>query len=111
MAEKKPPEEITITGYVMATDWDWNDVVTAVSIETYDGDYVVEPNSLGEELFGEVDNEVEVTGIVREDRYGTKRIAVTGYEVLSEADDEEDEDYGFDDDGQEFESEQGENPM
>lgn len=111
MTQKKPPEEITITGYVTATDWDWNDVVTAVSIETYDGDYVVDLNRLGEELLDEVDNEVEVCGIITEDRYGTKKIIVTGFEVLSEADDEEDGSYGFDENGQEFESEQGEKPM
>jgi len=108
MKKKEPSEEITITGYVTAADWDWNDVVSAVKVETDDGDYVVAPNRLGEELFAEVDNEVEVTGILREDRDGTKRISVTSYEVLIESDYGEDDDYEYDDDGQEFGGEQGE---
>lgn len=69
----------------------------------------MEDNDLGKELFDQLDNEVEVTGILREDRDGTKRISVTSYTVLIESDYEEDEDYEYDDDGQEFGGEQGEN--
>lgn len=68
----------------------------------------MEDNDLGKELFDQLDNEVEVTGILREDRDGTKRISVTTYTVLIESDYEEDEDYEYDDDGQEFGGEQGE---
>jgi hypothetical protein len=111
MKREDSSEEITITGYVTPRDWDWNDVVSAVSIETHDDVYAIEPNSLGEELFSELDSEVEVTGFLEKDRDGTKRITVTSYEVLIEPGDREEENYGYDDDGQEFGSEQGESPI
>jgi hypothetical protein len=111
MKREDSSEEITVTGYVIPTDWDWNDVVSAVSVETHDEMYTVEPDSLGEELFNELDSEVEVTGFVREDRDGTKRITVTSYEVLTEAGAREEENYGYDDDGEEFETGQGESPI
>ncbi|MGD8229750.1 MAG: hypothetical protein PVH82_19000 [Desulfobacteraceae bacterium] len=111
MKRKHLSEEITITGYVVPMDWDWNDDVSAVSIETHDHMYAVEQNSLGEELFSELDSEVEVTGFLEKDRVGTERITITSYEVLTRAGDKEEHDYGYDDDGQEFETEQGESPV
>jgi hypothetical protein len=111
MKKEDSSEEITITGYVTPTDWDWNDVVSAVSIETHDDMCAIEPNSLGEELFGELDSEVEVTGFLEKDRDGTERITVTSYEVLTRAGDREEEHYSYDDDGEEFGSEQGESPV
>lgn len=103
--------EITITGYVTPTDWDWNDAASAVSIETHDEMYAVEPDRLGEGLLSELDSEVEVTGFVREDRNGTKRILVTSYEVLTDAGNREEATSGYDDDGEEFETGQGESPI
>lgn len=111
MKREDSSAEITISGYVTPTDWDWNDIVSAVNIEAHDEMYEVELNRLGEELFNELDSEVEVTGFVRKDRDGTKRIIVTSYEVLTEAGDREEANYGFDDDGVEFESGQGESPF
>jgi hypothetical protein len=111
MKREDSTEEIIITGYVTPTDWDWNDEVSAVSIETHDDMYALEPNSLDEELFNELDSEVEVTGFREKDRDGTKRITVTSYEVLTRAGDREDQNYGYEDGGEEFESEQGESPM
>jgi hypothetical protein len=111
MKREDSSEETTITGYVIPTDWDWNDEVCAVSIETHDDMYAIEPNSLGEELFNELDSEVEVTGFLEKDRDGTERITVTSYEVLTRAGDSEEQNYGYEDDGEEFESEQGESPM
>jgi uncharacterized membrane protein YcgQ (UPF0703/DUF1980 family) len=95
-----PPKEETVFGYVVPSEWDSDDNVVAISITTDDDDYVVELNKLGEELFDFLDEDVEVTGIVREDKDGTKRIRVTSYEVLEDTEDEydEDEDYDFDND-------------
>ena len=104
-------EEITIAGYVTPTDWNWNNDVCAVSLETHDDVYAIEPNSLGEELFSELDSEVELTGFVSEEKDGTKRITITSYEVLTRAGDGEDQNYGYDDDGEEFETEQGESQI
>lgn len=111
MKKEDSSEEITITGYVTPTDWDWDDAVSGVSIETHDDEYMVDPNRLGEELFSELDSEVEVTGFLEKGRDGTKRITVTSYDVLTEAGDREEDNYGDDEDGQEFGSEQGESPM
>jgi hypothetical protein len=111
MKEENLREEVAITGYVIATDWGWDAEVSGIKIETHDDEYVVEPNGLGEELFNEIDSEVEVTGIVMEEMDGTKQITVTNYEVLRQARDKEDEYYGYDNDWQEFASEQGESPM
>lgn len=111
MKREDSSEEITITGYVTPTDWDWNDDVSAVSIETHDDMYAIEPNSLGEELFSELESEVEVTGFLEKDRDGTERITVTSYEVLTRASDREELNHGYEDDGEEFETEQNESPM
>ena len=110
MKREDSSEEITITGYVTPTDWDWNDNVNAISIETHDDMYGIEANSLGEELLGELDSEVEVTGFLEKDRDGTERMIVTSYEVLTRAVDREVQNSGYDDDGEEFETELGEIP-
>lgn len=99
MKKDKAPKEETIVGYVVPSEWDNDDNVVAISISTDDDDYLVEMNKLGEELFDFLDEDVEVTGTVREDRDGTKRIRVTSYEVLEDVEDEfgEDDDYDYDD--------------
>ena len=71
-----------------------------VCIQTEDDDFLVERNDLGDELFDSLDRDVEVTGIVTEDRDGTMRITVTNYEVVNEGDDDADEDFGDKDDGE-----------
>ena len=97
--------EETIVGYVIPSEWDSEDNVISISISTDDDDYLVDLNKQGEELFDFLDEDVEVTGIVREDKDGTKRIKVTTYEVIEDADDEEydeeEEDFGFDDEDDE----------
>ena len=99
MKQSKPPREETIVGYVVPSEWDSEDNVVSISISTDDDDYVVEMNQLGEELFDFLDEDVEVTGTVREDKDGTKRIRVISYEVLEDVDDgDEDEDFSYDDD-------------
>jgi hypothetical protein len=99
MKKSKPPRDETIVGYVVPSEWDSEDNVVSISITTDDDDYVVEMNKLGEELFDFLDEDVEVTGTVREDKDGTKRIRVISYEVLEDVDDgDEDGDFSYDDD-------------
>ena len=99
MKKSKPPRDETVVGYVVPSEWDSEDNVVSISISTDDDDYVVEMNKLGEELFDFLDEDVEVTGTVREDKDGTKRIRVISYEVLEDVEDEyEDEDFSYDDD-------------
>jgi autonomous glycyl radical cofactor GrcA len=104
MKKTKPPREETIVGYVVPSEWDSEDNVVSISITTDDDDYVVEMNKLGEELFDFLDEDVEVTGTVREDKDGTKRIRVISYEVLEDAEDEyDDEEFSYDDEDDEEE--------
>ncbi len=93
MKEQKTPTEETLTGFVIPDEWDNNDTVIAIAISTEDEDYLVERNKQGEELFDFLDEDVEVTGFVREDKDGTKHISVTTYDILH-LDDDEDDDYG-----------------
>jgi len=99
MRRKQQTEEVIITGYVRATDWDWQDDVSGISIETHDDEeYVIDPNELEESLFLEVDREVELTGTIEEDDDGTKHIIVTSYKPFSDSDLQEGEDYEADED-------------
>ena len=103
MKKDKTMREETIVGYVVPSEWDSDDNVVSIAISTEEDDYLVEMNKLGEELFDFLDEDVEVTGVVREDRDGTKRIRITSYEVLEDVDDdyEEEDDYNFDDEDEE----------
>jgi hypothetical protein len=89
MKKKGAEKEITISGYVIESEWDDSDDLVAVGIETDDDEeYLIEPDELGEELFDRLDRRVEVTGIVQKDKDGNMRIKVTDYRLLE--DDEED---------------------
>jgi hypothetical protein len=91
---KKPKtKERTITGIVIEGEWDDNDNVIGVAIETEDDEeYLVEPNEKGKELLAFIDYKVEATGTVRQ-RDGDMIINVKRYESLGEYDeDQEDED-------------------
>ena len=90
MRKKKGSKERTIIGYVTATDWDLDDVVSEVSIETDSDDYVVEDSGLGKELFDLLGEEVEVAGTVTEDGDGIKYIRVISYKLI-ESDGDNDE--------------------
>lgn len=96
---KKPEEtsQETIVGMVTASQVDEDDRIMGITISTEDDEYEVEMSSMGEELLDFLDEEVEVSGLVYEERDGTKWITVTGYEVMYYDDDEE-SDEGYDDD-------------
>ncbi len=102
--------DITFPGYVVATDWDDDDNVTGLEIIADDDTYCVEKNALWDELVDLSQEDVEITGIVFEERDGTKRIEVTDYDVLDEIEDEDDESTAFDGDfdGLNFEAEKNE---
>jgi hypothetical protein len=99
MNSKQLTEEMIITGYVRATDWDWQDDVSGISIETHDGEeYVIDANGLEENLLAEVDREVELTGTIEDDDDGTKHIIVTSYKPFCDPDFQEEEDFEFEED-------------
>lgn len=108
MKRKIKAIEETLRGYVVATEWDKHDNVIEVSIQTEDDDYQVDDsNALGKDLFDFLDQEIEVTGIVRQDRHGTNIITVMDFERL----DEEDDFRSDDDDGNpDFGGEEEESP-
>ena len=75
-------EEIEITGTVFATDWDSNDNVTAVVIETDEGEAIgVSTSGRGMELLKLGEKKVMVTGSVAMDQDGNKTITVTKYMI------------------------------
>jgi hypothetical protein len=84
MRQKRQSKEMTITGYVVANEWDNDDNVVSIGILTDDDEYHVDLKGTGEELLDLLDAEVEVTGWVRRFRDGSKKIKVIGYEVISE---------------------------
>lgn len=78
-----------ITGTVIPAEWDDDDNVTGVAIETEEGEqYQVEPNGKGEELLAFSGYEIEATGSVRERRDGAMIITVREYESLGVYEDE-----------------------
>jgi len=83
--------EITISGVVMATEWDDDDEITGLEISTDDDSYYVENNAIWHELVELWDTQVEVTGIVTEEKDGTKGILITSYEPLEDVNYDDDE--------------------
>jgi hypothetical protein len=108
MKSKIKTKEETLRGHAVATEWDKSDNVIEVSIQTEDNDYRVDDsNALGRELLDSLDQEIEVTGIVRQDRHGANIITVMDFETLGE----EEDGSRFDDDWKpDFEDENGETP-
>ncbi len=77
-------EEVEITGTVWASDWDANDNVTAVVIETDEGEAIgVSSSGKGLELLKLEEKKVMVTGSIATDQDGNKTITVTKY-ILQE---------------------------
>lgn len=107
MIKKIKTKEEILRGYIVATEWDEFDNVTEVSLQTEDNDYAIDlSTALGREMFDFLDQEIEVTGIVRQDRHGENIITVMDFEQLDEEDD-----FGLDDDwNRDFGGEEGETP-
>jgi lysyl-tRNA synthetase class II len=95
--KKEKTKEQTITGNVIPAEWDDDDNVIQVAIQTEDYDeYLVEHNGKGKELLAFIDYNVEATGTVRQRKDGELTISVKRYESLGEYEEEayvEDEDY------------------
>ncbi len=77
-------DEITITGTVVAMDWDDKDNAIAVSIETDDELYYVSDNPIGKKFLALLGKGVTVTGVLGEDAEGNATITVDAYEELSD---------------------------
>jgi len=83
MARKETSIENTISGIVIPIEWDDYDDSTRVAIQTSDEkEYLVDRNKKGKELLELIEEEVEATGVVREDGDSNYIIKVNEYSVL-----------------------------
>jgi hypothetical protein len=73
-------KQVSLTGFVYEVIE--NRIIKGIGISTGDEYYVVEMNEWGEKLSREIENDVQVTGIVTRDPTGKNHILVTGYELL-----------------------------
>ena len=73
-------KEVSLTGFVYEIEK--NRMVIGIAISTGDEDYIVEMNEWGEKLSKEIENDVQVTGIVTRDPAAKQHILVTGYKLL-----------------------------
>jgi hypothetical protein len=107
MTEPEVGKKTTITGIVVAYDWDDDGNVISVAISTpLEDEYVVRRGASGEDLMELLGSKVVATGIVSSGTDWTKMIAVERYEILEYAGDEEPDDTGDYDDEEEFEDEE-----
>jgi len=83
--------EYTIKGVIFPTDWDDDDNIVAVVIDTEDEDeYFVTQNKKGKELCALVGKKIEVTGTVSEEKDGNRVLEVKSYNIIG-GDEDEDE--------------------
>jgi len=84
MEEEKSHKERKITGTIFPARWDNEGKVTRLVIDTMDQDeYFIDQNKKGKELFGFINHNVEVSGIVREDEEGHYIINVREYALIN----------------------------
>ena len=77
--------ERTIRGTIFPVEWDENDNVVQVVIDTPDQDgYFVERNKKGKELLDLLQREVEVSGTMREDEGGDWLFKVKEYSLIED---------------------------
>jgi hypothetical protein len=89
----------TVSGTVVAEDWDQNDNIVEVAIETSDGEeYLVEHNGRANELLGLIDQSIVAKGVVGERLDGLMTIKVKRFESLGQSDDDVEDDDLDDDD-------------
>ena len=79
-----------VRGAIVAADWDDDDRVVAVSIETDEEELFIDPYGKGEALLDYVDEYVEIRGVVHNDD-GEYSISVHGFRVIEGDDDVEEE--------------------
>ncbi|MFC1862756.1 hypothetical protein ACFL1Z_02230 [Thermodesulfobacteriota bacterium] len=97
MKKKSLPKETTLIGYIEADQLDEDENVTGIKIVTDFDDYTVDMNGISEDLLPFLDEEVEVSGIITEEKDGNKYIMITGYDILAEGP-EDDFYFNFDED-------------
>ncbi len=82
MAHKKDKEELKIQGLVVPVAWDEGGNPLSTAVSTFDEEeYIVEKDIKGDQLFGLLREEVEVTGVLGI-KDGIKTIKVTKYVLI-----------------------------
>jgi hypothetical protein len=84
MMRKTHPKKSTIRGYIEVDHSVGDENIVGIKIVTDDDEYTVKINGFGEDLMPFLDEEVEVSGIISEEKDGNKYIKVTGYDILIE---------------------------
>ena len=85
MAKRGKSVETTISGIVIPIEWDDDDYgdATSVTIQTSDEEeYLVDKNKKGKELLAFIEEEVEVTGTLREAEDGNFIIKINEFSLI-----------------------------
>ena len=87
--KKEERIEHTISGIILPAEWDEDDNVISIGIETADEeDYIIYLDKMGKQLLSLVDHKVEATGTVKE-VYGDLIFTVNRYSLLRQGDEEQ----------------------
>ncbi|UCD87227.1 MAG: hypothetical protein JSV01_05555 [Desulfobacterales bacterium] len=74
----------TIRGILVPADWDEEGNVLAVAVSTLtENEFVIEPDSKGQELLKLLRKDIEVTGLVGKGRKDRRTIAVKSYALTN----------------------------
>ncbi len=89
MKEKKNAES-SITGIIVPSDWDDNDNLIQIAIQTIDEEeYIIKQNKRGRELLDLIEQEVEVVGTTTENGDGNIIIEISEYSLKEYIDEDE----------------------
>jgi hypothetical protein len=89
MKEKKDTET-SIIGIIVPADWDDNDNLIELAIQTIDEEeYIIKQNKKGRELLDLIEQEVEVIGTTTENGDGNIIIEISEYSLKEYIDEDE----------------------
>ena len=81
---QKQNRETTLNGIIIAARMDEQYNAVSIMIATDDEeDYTIVKNDIGKELFYYLSTRVKLTGTVKENFDGTKRVIVKKYDIIS----------------------------
>lgn len=90
MKEKKDTEMRSIIGIIVPADWDDDDNLIELAIQTIDEEeYLIKKNKKGRELLDLIEQEVEVIGTTTENGDGNIIIEISEYSLKEYIDEDE----------------------
>lgn len=73
----------TFRGILIPLNWDNGGEIIAIALSTVDEEeYMIDDNAKGREMLEFIRKEVEVSGVIREEKDGKKIIVVNEYRLL-----------------------------